>query len=130
MRARARTRTLPAVPVSTILGTLGALGTIGMGLFGLLAPARCAAFVGLQAANKTGFAEFRATYGGVFVAVGAFPIFSDAPDAWRMAAAVWFGAAAGRIVSLAADGGYREPKNFAAVAFESAFGALLLAGGR
>lgn len=114
--------------VSTILGTAGALGTVAMGLLGLLAPARCATFVGLQATSKTAFAEFRATYGGVFVAVGSFPMFTSAPLAFRMAAAVWFGAAMGRIVSIAADGGHREPKNFAGVAFEAALGALLLAG--
>jgi hypothetical protein len=110
------------------LAPLGAAATVGMGLLGLLAPARCAAFVGLTARDRSAFAEFRATYGGLFIALGAVPLWSGHPLAYFVAAAAWAGAAGGRVVSVLADHGHREPRNFAALAFESAFAALLATG--
>lgn len=116
------------IALSGWLAIAGASGTVLMGLLGLLAPARCAAFVGLSARDRTASAEFRATYGGLFVALGVLPLWSGATMAFLAAALAWVGAACGRIVSMLVDGGWREPRNYAAVAFESAFAALLAMG--
>jgi hypothetical protein len=110
------------------LASAGALGTVAMGLLGLLAPGRCARFVGLSARDRTGFGEFRATYGGLFIALGVLPLWSGEALAFLAAALAWAGAAAGRLVSIALDRGWREPRNFAAVGFESLFAALLAVG--
>jgi len=114
--------------LSDWLAIAGASGTVLMGLLGLLAPARCAGFVGLFARDRTAFGEFRATYGGLFVALGVLPLWSGATMAFLAAALAWAGAACGRVVSMLVDGGWREPRNYAAVAFESAFAALLAMG--
>lgn len=116
------------LPLSHWLAIAGATGTVAMGLLGLLAPARCAAFVGLSARDRTAFGEFRATYGGLFVAIGLLPLWSGATMAFLAAAMAWAGAACGRVVSMLVDGGLREPRNYAAVAFESGFAALLAMG--
>jgi hypothetical protein len=118
----------PASPLLHWLGVLGAIGTLTLGMLGLCSPARIARFVGLEAQDKTGFGEFRATYGGLFVALGAVPLWTGEPAAYLVAAAAWAGAAMGRAVSLAADGAWRERRSVGALAFESAWAALLAMG--
>jgi hypothetical protein len=117
-------------PLSSVrwLAVAGALGTVALGLLGLFAPHHCARFVGLTARDRTGFGEFRATYGGLFVALGGLPLWTGEPWAYLAASLAWAGAAAGRVVTLLADGGWRERRGFAALAFEAAFAALLALG--
>jgi hypothetical protein len=111
-----------------IINIIGAIATIGMGCLGLFTPHAASRFTGLNASNKTAFAEFRATFGGMFVVMGLIPLLTNEPLAYLMAGLVWLGAAAGRIISIIFDRGFDEPKNFGGVAFEAAFGILLLAG--
>ena len=112
----------------TMLNVLGAIATVGMGLLGLIWPAACATLTGLHARNKTGYAEFRASFGGVFVVMGAFPLISGESLAYFMAGLLWLGAVAGRLTSIVIDKGYVEPRNFGALAVEGLFAFLLLAG--
>jgi hypothetical protein len=117
------------VSIFQILNVIGAIATIGVGCLGLFAPHAASCFTGLNASNKTAFAEFRATFGGMFVVMGLIPLLTnDEPLAYFMAGLVWLGAAVGRVVSIILDKGFSEPKNVAGVAFEAAFGLLLLAG--
>ncbi|MEY4862840.1 MAG: putative rane protein, partial [Pseudomonadota bacterium] len=51
-----------------MLATLGAVVTIGLGLFGAIWPHRAAAFVGISPLGGLGVSEIRATYGGLFIA--------------------------------------------------------------
>jgi hypothetical protein len=111
-----------------ILNIIGAIATIGMGCMGLFAPHAASRFTGLNASNKTAFAEFRATFGGMFVVMGLIPLITNEPLAYFMAGLVWLGAAVGRVVSIILDKGFNEPKNVGGVAFEAAFGLLLIAG--
>lgn len=111
-----------------ILNIIGAIATIGMGCLGLFAPHTASRVTGLTATNKTAFAEFRATFGGMFVVMGLIPLITNEPLAYLMAGLIWFGASAGRVVSIILDGGFSEPKNLGGVIFEAAFGVLLLAG--
>ncbi|MFZ9961604.1 MAG: DUF4345 family protein [Candidatus Limnocylindrus sp.] len=117
-----------AMMVSHWSAIAGAVGTLCLGMFGLLAPTHCARFVGLSARDRTGFGEFRATYGGLFIALGALPLWSGEPMAFLAASLAWGGAAVGRLISVLIDGGYQERRSLAAFAFECAF-ALLLATG-
>jgi hypothetical protein len=111
-----------------IINIIGAIATISMGCLGLFAPHAASRFTGLTASNKTAFAEFRATFGGMFLVMGLIPLITNEPLAYFMAGLIWLGAAAGRVVSIILDKGFDEPKNVGGVAFEAAFGLLLLAG--
>ena len=108
------------------LGPLGALCTLVLGLFGLVTPMRAARMVGLIPDGRRGISELRATYGGLFVAMGLACLVLQDPAAYGVAALAWLGAAAGRAISMAVD---REVSwlNVGGFALESTLGALLLA---
>jgi Domain of unknown function (DUF4345) len=115
--------------IDQTLNILGAVVTVAMGLMGLLLPKVAARFTGLSAGNnKTAFAEFRATFGGMFVVMGFLPIWTGSSIAFMMAGCIWLGAAMGRLVSVFFDEGYKETKNFVGIGFETGIGLLLLAG--
>lgn len=109
------------------LNLVGAIGTVGMGLLGLLAPTRASAFVGLKPLTPAGRSEFRATYGGLWIALGLVPLLSGEPLAYLMAGLCWALTAAGRLVSILLDRA-SDPRNWGATVFEGVFAALLLAG--
>lgn len=103
------------------------VGTIAMGLLGLVAPRRAAMLVRLRESAPEGFAEFRATYGGLFVGLGLVPLLSAAPEAYLVAAAGWGGAAAGRLVSMWLDGAHWQ-HNLGGLVLEASFAVALAAG--
>jgi Domain of unknown function (DUF4345) len=111
-----------------ILNYLGATITTAMGLMGLITPRLAAKFTGLQATNKTAFAEFRATFGGMFVVMGLLPMLIGSTLVFSVIGCIWLGAAIGRLTSVFLDEGYKEVKNIAGIGFEAAIGFLLLAG--
>jgi hypothetical protein len=114
--------------IPSILSALGAAITIGMGLMGLLVPTAASRLTGLTAQSKTAFAEFRGTFGAMFIALGLVPLLTGAPAAYAVAAGAWLASGLGRFVSIVWDGGHKEPKNFGAAVLELAIGGLLLAG--
>lgn len=63
---------------------LGAVGTLMLGWFGLIAPMRAARMVGLVPDGSRGISELRATYGGLFIAMGlaAWYFKTPQPTAW------------------------------------------------
>jgi Domain of unknown function (DUF4345) len=86
-----------------------ALFFVGMGVYGLAAPARLVAPFGLSADSPTSRAEVRAVYGGFGVAVAALLVFA-AFDAYGIrsvasvtVAVALLGMAFGRIVSAVAE---------------------------
>ena len=109
------------------LNLLGATGTVGMGFLGLLAPTSAAGFVGLQPLTLAGRSEFRATYGGLWIALGLVPLMSGEPLAYLMAGLCWALTAVGRLVSIVWDRA-GDRRNWGAVLFEGLFAGLLLAG--
>ncbi len=111
-----------------IINSIGAVATIGMGCLGLFAPNMASRMTGLTAINRTAFAEFRATFGGMFIAMGLIPLLTSEPLAYFMAGMLWIAAACGRLVSVVFDRGYQEMKNIGGIAFEASFGLLMLAG--
>jgi len=110
---------------SLVLNLLGAAITAGLGVMGLVRPAAAAAFTSLQPRGLLGVSEIRATYGGFFLALGAFALYSQATIAFGVLGAAWIGAAVGRLVSVAVDRSY-APKNLGGVVFEAGIGFLLL----
>ena len=109
------------------IGAAGAVATTAMGGLGLAAPRVCAKLVGLRATSLAGFAEFRATYGGVFLVLGLGPLATSSPDIFLMSGLAWLAAAAGRILSIVVDGTFDSP-NVRAVIVEFAFAISLVAG--
>ncbi len=110
-----------------IINNLGAALTLGMGLLGLLFPARASTLVGLQAVTNAGRSEFRATFGGLFAAAGVVCLVQQLPGSFFLAGMMWIGAAAGRVVSIIVDKAGDGP-NWGGVGFELAAGAALVAG--
>ena len=121
---------------------LALLAGAGMGLWGLLNPRWAADLVRLQEspAKPGGFAEFRGTYGGLFlashgVALASFAarlhggdptLASLAPGAVAACAAMWLGTAVGRVLSMVRDGTGTK-YNQASVLFEIGLGLAILA---
>jgi hypothetical protein len=79
------------------LHLLGALVTLGMGGLGLLRPGLAARLIGLEPSGRLGFSELRATYGGLFFALGAFALATRDEVAFTLVGAAWLGAAAARV---------------------------------
>ncbi len=105
-----------------------ALLTIGLGLFGFLAPRYTAAALDFKIGGSTmGLSELRASAGGLFVAVGAFCLVTGDPYAYLMLGVIYAGAAMGRATAIVLD---RPPMPKAAVwlAFEVVPAAWLLSG--
>lgn len=111
--------------LALLLHNLGALGTLVLGGLGLLRPEAVSRLVGLAPAAPEGRSELRATYGGFFAALGAFALLAQDQVAFTALGAAWLAAGLGRALSAWLDG-VRTPRNYAAIAFEGAFGLLLL----
>lgn len=114
--------------IVTILNSLLAISTIGLGLFGLLKPDDTMAYIGTKATDDTGLAksEVRAASGGIWVASGIAALLIFTPTAFVMLGALWCGAAIGRGLAVVMDGANTgKPLIFFAV--EAVFAVLLLA---
>lgn len=102
-----------------ILNALGLTSGLALGLRALIDPKWAARFVRLKPDEQAGgFAEFRATYGGMFLAVhaaallmtlmylngGEFVIGVAATGGAAALGAAWAGACGGRVLSMLLDG--------------------------
>ena len=114
------------MPLDSIAANAGATATLLLGCLGLFAPARAATFTSISPIGRTGVSEIRATYGGLFAALGLACLITQSTPVFTTAGTAWVGAAAGRLWSVAIDGNH-EPKNLGGIAFELAIGLLLLA---
>jgi hypothetical protein len=114
-------------PELSILNHAGAVITAAMGFMGLATPRLAARLTGLEGVTPAGRSEFRATFGGLFAALGLAPLLAGAPLLYALAGLCWFGAAFGRAISIPLDRA-ATGNNFAALGFEGVIGALLLAG--
>ncbi len=111
------------MPVS--VNTLGGLVTVGLGALGLLWPMKVANMVSIQPDGLRGLSEIRATYGGVFLAVGLYALMSQDSDIFRALGFGWFGAAAARVFSIVHDES-GSGTNYGAVVMEAVVGMLLV----
>ena len=111
---------------SQIAANVGAAITLGLGGLGFFAPARAAAVTSLSPIGPDGVSEIRATYGGLFAALGLFCLVSQSDLIFTVVGVGWVGIALGRAGSVLIDRNFR-PRNFGAIAFELVIGLLLLA---
>jgi hypothetical protein len=109
------------------LNYIGAAGTLLLGLIGLFNPGGAKAIVGLEATTTSGKSEFRASFGGLWLALGAVPFVTMEPLAFAFVGLVWLGTAFGRVVSFALDKTV-DRQNLFNVGFEIVFGVLCLVG--
>jgi hypothetical protein len=114
------------VELAHVLHLLGALVTAAMGGLGLLRPASAARLIGLQPTGRLGGSELRATYGGLFFALGAFALATRDEVAFALLGAAWLGAAAARVGDALLVGGAGRDVWRAAL-LEAAVATLLLA---
>jgi hypothetical protein len=108
-----------------ILANVGAVATTLLGVLGLFLPDKAAAFVSIAPAGLNGRSEIRATYGGLFVALGVLCITAQTEMVFAVAGVAWLGAAVGRAYSALVDRNY-DIKNVGGFALEAALGALLV----
>jgi hypothetical protein len=108
-----------------ILANIGAVTTTLLGLLGLLLPDRAAAFVSISPVGLNGRSEIRATYGGLFAALGFICIAAQAEIVFMVAGVAWLGASFGRVYSALLDRNY-DSKNLGGIALEAGLGALLV----
>ncbi|MEM1288283.1 MAG: DUF4345 family protein [Pseudomonadota bacterium] len=109
------------------LNIFAAFATIGLGLFGWLKPEFTLEFLGLAPTDETGLgkSEIRAASGALWVGAGAMALMLFTPTAFLMLAAVWAGAAIGRLTAIFADGATKgQPVVFFGV--EALFAIMLL----
>ncbi len=111
------------LPIS--INTLGALVTMGLGLFGLFLPASAASFVGIIPDGERGMSEIRATYGGLFLAMGLMAVIAQSSDVFRVVGVAWLGAAGGRAFSVVRDNS-RSGANLGGIAMEGILGLSML----
>lgn len=112
--------------LSWVLANIGASICCGLGAMGLFAPARAAAFTSIAPTGLLGVSEVRATYGGLFAALGLTCLALQSQLAFCVAGLAWLGAAAGRGFSVLIDRHWAA-KNLGGIVFEGAIGLLLLA---
>jgi hypothetical protein len=111
--------------IAISVNTLGSLVTLALGIFGLFWPLAAAAFVGIEPDGERGLSEIRATYGGIFLAIGLFATIAQSSDVFRVVAVGWLGAAAARSFSYVHDNS-RSGANLMAILMEGAIGLSML----
>lgn len=108
-----------------ILPNLGAVATTLLGCLGLFAPARAASFTNISPVGANGVSEIRATYGGLFAALGLICLISQDQTVFTVAGVAWAGATIGRMWSILVDQNF-DSKNLGGVIFEGVIAGSLL----
>lgn len=106
------------------VNTFGALVTASLGAVGLLAPSRVGDFLGLAPDGPKGLAEIRATFGGLFLALGLAAALLQEPSTFRFLGLGWFGIAGGRAFAVVKDES-RSAATLGATVFEVLLGLAL-----
>jgi hypothetical protein len=108
-----------------ILANVGAVATTILGFLGFFLPDNAAAFVSISPVGLNGRSEIRATYGGLFAALGVFCLTAQTETVFMVAGVAWLGASVGRVYSALVDRN-NDIKNFGGFALEAGLGALLV----
>lgn len=104
---------------------IGSLITLLLGFLGLFAPAAASSFTSMEPVGLLGRSEIRATFGGLFVALGLCGLVAQSALVFFVIGTAWLGAALGRFFSVFVDGS-RSARNIAAAVFEAAVGVMLV----
>ncbi len=108
-----------------IINSIGAIFCLLLGIAGLFFPNATAKFVGIIAGKERGKSEIRATYGGIFVGIGAAALFFRDANVFTAVGIGWAFAAIARIFGIVIDKEAHK-LNFGGVVFESLVAILLL----
>ena len=109
-----------------ILKIVGCVGTILTGLLAAFRPSVVPGFTGLETTGPRGVTEIRSIFGGMFIAVGAFPLLVGAPTTYRMLGVMYLVIAAARLISMLVDGSLTETSNVISLVVEIVFGVILV----
>jgi hypothetical protein len=107
-----------------VLKILAALATAATGLLGFVKPSATYGFIGLNANGARGVSEIRAVFGGLFIALGAAPLFLG-PVAYQMLGIGYLAIAAARTISIVVDKSYAQ-SNIISLGIEIVFGIILI----
>ncbi len=109
-----------------MLPLIGAVITIGLGLVGFVLPNAAATMVGIDAPSGLARSEIRATYGGLFIGLGACCLWFQSPEMFLVVGSGWCAAALARCVAICIEN-EASPKNIGGIFLEGGIGALFLA---
>lgn len=96
-----------------------------IGVMGLVMPKRIEGFTGLSANGGRGLTEFRAVFGAFFVSLGAYPLMSNDPAAYKMLGCTYLGVGLVRLISIFLDKS-SEQSNWISVISEFVLGVILV----
>jgi hypothetical protein len=99
--------------------------TVLLGLLGLGFPAAAMRLVGIEVSRPHGRLDVRATYGGLFIALGSFPLLTGDPVGFQMLGVAWLTAALARTVFTPIDRVWGR-ENLAGIAIEAGLGLAAL----
>jgi Domain of unknown function (DUF4345) len=112
------------------LGRVSSAALMLSGVAGVVMPERVASTLQLTPTSARGIAETRAGLGGTYAALGGFAFVSQRRTVHAAVGAVWLGAAAARLVSLAIDRPRTDSAFWTYLAAEVGFGAMALVAAR
>jgi hypothetical protein len=110
--------------VLQILQIIAAVATIATGLLAFIKPAATYGFTGLNANGVRGISEIRSIFGGLFIALGAAPLFLG-PVAYQMLGIGYLAIAAARAFSIVFDKSYAQ-SNLISLGIEIVLGIILV----
>lgn len=108
-----------------ILKIIAAIATIATGLLVLIRPKAAEGFTGLTASGPRGISEFRAVFGGLFIALGLYPLASQSAIAFQMLGWGYLLIAVARLASIFIDKSY-DRSNYISLGIEIVLGVILI----
>lgn len=108
-----------------ILKIVAAVATLLTGLLVLVKPAAAEGFTGLHAVGPRGISEFRAIFGGLFIALGLFPLVTRSPQAFQMLGWGYLAIALARLFSIFFDKSF-DSSNLISLGIEIVLGIILI----
>jgi hypothetical protein len=108
-----------------LLQNSAATVTVILGLLSLLMPSRVSEILGFKTHSGLGLSEFRATYGGFFIALGIGCLLSQSTLVFGVLGAAWCSASIVRIASAIVDKSHSW-QNIAGIVFEATVGMSMI----
>ena len=108
-----------------IISNVAATICIILGFIAIISPRAIENFVGISANGLEGKSEIRATYGGFFIGIAMYALYTQSIDAFFTIGMGWLGAALIRTATLIT--GSFSFKNLGAVFFEVLIGIFCMA---
>lgn len=107
------------------LQIIAAIATILTGLFSLIKPTAITGFTGISPLGGRGITEIRSIFGGLFIALGLFPLIINSPIAYMMLGVTYLGIGVVRAISMFTDKSVAQ-SNIISLAVEIVFGIILI----